>query len=201
MQARRRRRKRRVDALSTRHCLRQTRSVCARERSDEAIHRSVMPRYGFLRYARNGGKREMLPSLLPLWEKVDRRRESGGETDEGSVSAERTPHPALRATFSHKGRREEHRRIRTRRCVTRCVTARRANHSKPVQPSCEKYSASRSTQINPTTSAIPRPQEGRIAIVTDVGSGERWPRQRRARNRSLQGELAHERRPRADDGD
>ena len=24
-----------------------------------------------------------------------------------SVSAERTPHPALRATFSHKGRREE----------------------------------------------------------------------------------------------
>ena len=33
---------------------------------------------------------------------------SGSETDEGSVSAERTPHPALRATFSHKGRREHH---------------------------------------------------------------------------------------------
>ncbi|MEH2550915.1 hypothetical protein V1283_007560 [Bradyrhizobium sp. AZCC 2262] len=33
---------------------------------------------------------------------------SGGETDEGSVSAERTPHPALRATFSHKGRRKNH---------------------------------------------------------------------------------------------
>src|SRR5207248_8356318 len=30
---------------------------------------------------------------------------SDSETDEGSVSAERTPHPALRATFSHKGRR------------------------------------------------------------------------------------------------
>jgi hypothetical protein len=32
---------------------------------------------------------------------------SGSETDEGSVSAERTPHPALRATFSHKGRRKK----------------------------------------------------------------------------------------------
>jgi hypothetical protein len=40
---------------------------------------------------------------------------SGGEPDEGSLSAgeslalvfaERTPHPALRATFSHKGRRK-----------------------------------------------------------------------------------------------
>src|SRR5437773_10920445 len=29
------------------------------------------------------------------------------ETDEGPVSAERTPHPALRATFSHKGRRKK----------------------------------------------------------------------------------------------
>ncbi len=47
---------------------------------------------------------------------------------------------------------------------------------KPVQPSREKYSASRSPQITPTTPAIPRPEEGRIAIVTDVGCGERWPR-------------------------
>jgi len=36
-----------------RHCLRQTRSVCARERSDEAVHLSVMLRYGLLRFARN----------------------------------------------------------------------------------------------------------------------------------------------------
>ena len=79
------------------------------------------------------------------------------------------------------------------------VTARRANHSKPVQPSREKYSASRSPQITPTTPAIPRPQEGRIAIVTDVGCGERWPRQRRARKKFSQGELARERRPRADE--
>src|SRR3954469_18805498 len=47
---------------------------------------------------------------------------------------------------------------------------------KPVQPFAQKYSASRSPQITPTTPAIPRPQEGRIAIVTDVGCGERWPR-------------------------
>src|SRR5258705_8946088 len=34
---------------------------------------------------------------------------SGSETDEGSVSAERTPHPPClrQGTFSHKGRREE----------------------------------------------------------------------------------------------
>jgi hypothetical protein len=30
-------------------------------------------------------------------------------------------------------------------------------------------------------SAIPHPPEGRIAIVTDVGRGRRWTRQRRAR--------------------
>ncbi|MGC0391484.1 hypothetical protein ACVIU7_002565 [Bradyrhizobium liaoningense] len=49
---------------------------------------------------------------LPLWERVARR--DSGETGEGSLSAckplaseyaEATPHPALRATFSHKGRR------------------------------------------------------------------------------------------------
>jgi hypothetical protein len=88
-------------------------------------------------------------------------------------------------------------------CVTLSVTARRANHlrrAKPVQPAREKYSASRSPQINRTTPAIPRPQEGRIAIVTDVGCGERWPRQRRARKTFSQGELAHERRPRAANG-
>ena len=62
--------------------------------------------------------------------------------------------------------------------MIRCVTARRANRSKPVHPSREKYTASRLTQITTTTPAIPRSQEGRIAIVTDVGCGERWPRRR-----------------------
>jgi hypothetical protein len=50
-----------------------------------------------------------------------------------------------------------------------------------VQSSLQKYSASRLPQITPTTPAIPHPLEGRIAIVTDVGRGRRWTRQRRAR--------------------
>jgi hypothetical protein len=49
-------------------------------------------------------------------------------------------------------------------------------------------------------SAIPRPQEGRIAIVTDVGCGERWPRSAGRASRFSQGGLyACERRPRADE--
>src|SRR6185369_4334628 len=51
-------------------------------------------------------------SPLPLWERVDRMSASSFETGEGfsprieiSLRIE-TPHPALRATFSHKGRRK-----------------------------------------------------------------------------------------------
>jgi hypothetical protein len=51
----------------------------------------------------------------------------------------------------------------------------------------QKYSASRLPQITPTTPAIPFPQEGRIAIVTDVGRGMRWTRQRRTREWSQGG--------------
>ncbi len=40
-----------------------------------------------------------------------------------------------------------------------------------VQSSREKYFAFSETQIRRTTLDIPRPQEGRIAIVTDVGAG------------------------------
>src|SRR5215213_8867291 len=47
----RRRAKARLRPRDFRHCLRQTRSVCAREHSDEAIHLPVMPRYGLLRGA------------------------------------------------------------------------------------------------------------------------------------------------------
>ena len=36
-------------------------------------------------------------------------------------------------------------------------------------------------QISASTSAVPAREEGRIAIVTDVGHGMRWTRQRRAR--------------------
>ncbi len=52
------------------------------------------------------------PSLLPLWEKVDRR--DSAETDEGCSSGVRgwlsLEHPSSVAfgdTFSHKGRREK----------------------------------------------------------------------------------------------
>jgi len=38
---------------------------------------------------------------LPSWERVPEGRVRG------PFAASRTPHPALRATFSHKGRREE----------------------------------------------------------------------------------------------
>jgi len=46
----------------------------------------------------------------PLWERVDRMSVSSFETGEGSVSADRDPSSGadfVRATFSHKGRREE----------------------------------------------------------------------------------------------
>ena len=46
---------------------------------------------------------------LPLWERVDRRRVAAARRVRGMfpqvLSVERTAHPALRATFSHKGRR------------------------------------------------------------------------------------------------
>jgi hypothetical protein len=44
----------------------------------------------------------------------------------------------------------------------------------PVQPFSQKYSGFLFTQITSTSTAIPHPQEGRIAIVTDVGRGMRW---------------------------
>ena|SRR5438445_11754964 len=68
------------------------------------------------------------------------------------------------------------RRRRTTRLCDLLCDCPTGKSLKPVQPSHKKYSASHSPQITPTTPAIPRPQEGRIAIVTDVGCGERWPR-------------------------
>jgi hypothetical protein len=43
-----------------------------------------------------------------------------------------------------------------------------------VQPSSQKYSASRLTQISRISLIVPRPFEGRFAIVTNVGYGMRW---------------------------
>jgi hypothetical protein len=43
-----------------------------------------------------------------------------------------------------------------------------------VKPRNQKYSAFAAGQISARTSAVPCSQEGRFAIVTDVGRGMRW---------------------------
>jgi hypothetical protein len=50
-----------------------------------------------------------------------------------------------------------------------------------VKPQNQKYFASRLTQISSISKTVPSPLEGRIAIVTDVGDGMRWTRERQAR--------------------
>ena len=50
-----------------------------------------------------------------------------------------------------------------------------------VHTQSQKYSASRLTRLKIYNSRHPAPQEGRIAIVTDVGCGMRWTRRRQAR--------------------
>jgi hypothetical protein len=55
------------------------------------------------------------------------------------------------------------------------------------------------TPNHPYNSAIPRPQEGRIAIVTDVGCGERWPRSAGRASRFSQGGLRSVSEARADE--
>jgi len=44
----------------------------------------------------------------------------------------------------------------------------------PVQPRLQKYFHSRFTQITLTPAPFRCPQEGRFAIVTNVGRGMRW---------------------------
>jgi hypothetical protein len=56
-----------------------------------------------------------------------------------------------------------------------------------VQSSRKKYFAFAVGQIICTSPRHPVPQEGRIAIVTDVGCGMRWTRKRRARKESQGG--------------
>jgi len=51
-----------------------------------------------------------------------------------------------------------------------------------VKPRNQKYSAFAVGQISARTPAVPCPQEGRFAIVTDVGCGMRWTRQRQVSN-------------------
>src|SRR5712672_45601 len=59
-----------------RHCLRQTRSVCARERSDEAIQSFFARRDGLLRCARNDGE-AWIASRSPSLRGAKRRSNPG----------------------------------------------------------------------------------------------------------------------------
>ena len=136
------------------------------------------------------------PSLLPCgkWSSPAKAGDPYSQRlqrliDEAAAYSDR---PVKRATTAEYGAAYMH-------CVISCVTARRANHSKPVQPSHEKYSASRSTPNHPYNSRHPAPTRG--AYRDRHG---RWVRGAvaaacRARKRFSQGELAHERRPRADE--
>jgi len=54
--------------------------------------------------------------------------------------------------------------------------ARQANHPKSVKPLREKYSDFQKARITAISFAVLFPQEGRFAVVTDVGSGMRWTR-------------------------
>jgi len=54
----------------------------------------------------------------------------------------------------------------------------------PVQPHLQKYFAFRLAQISSTTLAVSFPEEGRIAIVTDVGNGMRWTQAARLTKRA-----------------
>ena len=59
------------------------------------------------------------------------------------------------------------------------LAAWRANQSLiAVQLRFQKYSASRFGQINSRSLAVPFSQEGRFAVVTNVGRGMRWTRER-----------------------
>src|SRR3954452_20805835 len=60
-------------------------------------------------------------------------------------------------------------------CFSKRDFACRANRScLAVQPRLRKYIPSGLPQIKSITRAIPAHQEGRFAIVTDVGLGRRW---------------------------
>jgi hypothetical protein len=79
-----------------------------------------------------------------------------------------------RATLSAVAAQVGFRKSWKRRADEPQARARRATRQISVQPPSQKYSGSLLTQITSTSIAIPHPQEGRIAIVTDVGRGMRW---------------------------
>ena len=162
--------------------------------------------------------------------KASARRMRGMSPRESSVSAERTPHPALRATFSHNGRREsesfvphgEERVARLEPCRpqtglhpsrrARCALLRMRSGMCDLLCDCPTGKSLKTcpalarkifrfafTPNHSYNSRHPAPTRG--AYRDRHG---RWVRgavaaARRARKKFSQGELAHERRPRADE--
>ncbi|KRR01714.1 hypothetical protein CQ10_19580 [Bradyrhizobium valentinum] len=112
----------------------------------------------------------------------------------------KAPHPALCADLSPQARGEvtfgalrapekvDGPRRGVRESTTTDCVACPANQARLGPVLVAKIFPFAITPNHPYNSAIPHPLEGRIAIVTDVGCGMRWTRQRRAR-RWLQGGL------------
>jgi len=68
------------------------------------------------------------------------------------------------------------------RCPTQISVHSRLQLRLNVQPLCEKFFASPSGKSSLQIRVVPCLQEGRFAVVTDVGRGMRWTRQRQAWN-------------------
>jgi hypothetical protein len=99
----------------------------------------------------------------------------------GWVERSDTHHLSMRAArrWVSQGLNPSYRTLRALRVERKFL--RRIKLICPVQTTLQKYSCSRLTQITSISIAIPFPQEGRFAVVTNVGSGMRWTRQRHAR--------------------
>jgi hypothetical protein len=76
-------------------------------------------------------------------------------------------------------------------CVRATAAGDLLDGARLSSPAAKNISSSRSTQIISLSHAVSSLNEGRIAIVTDVGFGMRWTRQRR-RARGMQGGLSIE---------
>jgi hypothetical protein len=197
MRLRRRKRKRRNDTLR-RHC----------ERS-EAIHLSACGAMDCFASLATTGRERSAPFPSPLAGegsgRIRTRHHSPMVFDPHGEERVARLEPCRPQTGLHPSRRARCAllRMRSDMCdvLCDCPTGKSLLiFRNRVKPRNQKYSASRSPQITRTTPPIPRPQEGRIAIVTDVGCGERWPQSAGRADRFSQGGLqACEREPRADE--
>jgi hypothetical protein len=88
--------------------------------------------------------------------------------------------PALRSSVKNAAPRPGHERNLLSPRWSDLPVGRFADRA--VQPLLQKYFCFRTPQITSRTFRIPSHTEGRFAIVTDVGHGMRWTRQRFARD-------------------